>query len=267
MHAAARVAERYGVLAQLDRHRVEHQARRCRTPRSPRARPLRPGSVVRLAVAAELEPLAGLGVQGQQHPVQVGREHQRAGGQVVGVAGPGHPVGVRGEVGDVAVAERRLLGRRRLPRRQHGQRVGVEGHSCLPSSPSDGRRDRCRPRAGPSARRRSPRRSSSPARRRPRGSRAGRRGRPRSAAGRGASTRRRGPRCPGGCAASPTASTRRAAAAAAARGRRGRRRSARPDRRPRGGGVRPPGAWPPPASARRWPGRRPRRPSPRPARG
>ena len=51
--------------------------------------------------------------------------------------------------------------------------------------------------------------------------RAGRRGRRRSAAGRGASTRRRGPRCPGGCAASPTAWRRRAAGAAAARGRPG----------------------------------------------
>ena len=42
--AAARVAERHGVLAQLHRHRVEHAARRSRTPRWPRAAPRRPGS-------------------------------------------------------------------------------------------------------------------------------------------------------------------------------------------------------------------------------
>ena len=74
------------------------------------------------------------------------------------------------------------------------------------------------------------------------------------------------PRGPGGSAASPTAPRRRAAGAAAARGRRARRTSASagPPGGPAAahrllqlGGRRHPG--------RRWPGRRPRRPSPRPA--
>ena len=67
VHLAARAAERDGVLVEVHRHRVERRGRRRRTPRSPRAARRRPGSVARLAVAAELEPAPRLRVQGQQH--------------------------------------------------------------------------------------------------------------------------------------------------------------------------------------------------------
>ena len=261
----AAAAERHGVLVEVHRHRVEDEAGQ-------------PGLLGRLAQrgagqrrVARLD--SGRRTGTSAAPWRAGsaapgrrsaRDHQRAGGEVVGAAAAGQPVGVR-RAGARRTASRSAscagVGRRPAARARRAPRRGAltppRGPSAEPPGPVE-QLAQLGVEVLLAERRRAPRR--------PRGSRAGRRGRRRSAAGRGASTRRRGPRRPGGCAASPTAWRRRAAGAAAARGRPAWRRSARRDRRRRGGGVRPPGAWRRSASARRWPGRRPRRPSPRPAR-
>ena len=140
------------------------------------------GGVAGLAVAAELEPPPRLGVQGQQHPVAVGGEHQGARGEVVGAAAARHPVGVRRQVVDVPLAAARpARASGAVQRGQRRQRVAWSARSRLrvvgagvgAASPS------CLVEQLAPARRRSRRRSASRSpRRRPRGSPAGRRGRP-----------------------------------------------------------------------------------------
>jgi hypothetical protein len=53
------------------------------------------GGVGGLDVPTELEPQPGLAMQREQHPAAVGVHDQRAGGQVLGVAGLEQSVGVR----------------------------------------------------------------------------------------------------------------------------------------------------------------------------
>ena len=85
--AAAEQVHRVDV--DVDRHRVDAAARRCRTPRWPPAARPRPGSGRGFAVPAELHPAPEPAVQAEQHPVAGGVEHQRAGGDVAGPVLPG----------------------------------------------------------------------------------------------------------------------------------------------------------------------------------
>ena len=263
-----------GVLVEVHRLRVEDAGRRSRTPRcASRSAAAGQRGVAGLAVAAELEPRAApcaCRVSSTWSPV--GGEHQRARGEVVGEARRGQSRR-RARRGGRRTRSRSalLLGGRARPSgraRRARRRAGVTSSG---SSASSGRRV-ASPAVAVEQLAPAPASKSSSAQL------------ARASAGVLAEAQRvvevggggqqvgvrpdarRGPRCPGGSAASPTAWRRRGAGAAAARGRPGRRRSARPDRRRRGGGGRPPAAWRRPASARRWPGRRPRRPSPRPAR-
>jgi len=91
-------------------------------------------------VAAEVEPPMCLAVQVQQDGVQLGRQDERARGQMAGRAGTPQPVGVPLEVGDEAVTQRGLGRRRRGPRAECGERRGVSAHSSrgpsgVPSAP------------------------------------------------------------------------------------------------------------------------------------
>ena len=90
MHQAGRAAEGDLVLVEVHRHRVEDQSGHPGLLGRLAQRRLGQGAVRRLAVAAELEPAAGLRVQGQQHLAVVGgdaRARRRSGGRA-GSRGP-----------------------------------------------------------------------------------------------------------------------------------------------------------------------------------
>ena len=122
---AAGVAEADDVLVEVDRLGMEVEVGDARLLPCLTQRRGGEGGVARLEVAAEGEPATGLAVQVEQHLVTGGRQHQRAGGQVVGEAGPPLAVGVRLEVRDVARPQCLLVGRRRDPATQRRERVGV----------------------------------------------------------------------------------------------------------------------------------------------
>ena len=217
-----RAAEVHRVLVEVQRRRVEDAGPA--TPDSSvasRSAAAGQGRVAGLAVAAELEPPPGLGVQGEQHLPPVAESTRVPAVRWSGRQARSSPSGCASRWVDVPLAQRLLLGVGARPGPQRRQRVVVQASR---SSDRVGavrcRRRRTRCRAARPARRRSRRRSApADAGRRPRGSPAGRRGRRRSAAGRGASRRASRASGPGGSAASPTASE-------ASRSRRG--RSSRP---------------------------------------
>ena len=106
--------------------------------------------VAGLAVAAEGEPAPGLAVQVEQHVLAGRVEDQRAGGQVVGEAGP------RASRRGAARGGRRSASRSaswagvgRRPGPQHGERVGVAGSLLGPGCPC--RRRSRRPALSPGA--------------------------------------------------------------------------------------------------------------------
>ena len=88
-----------------------------------------------LAVPAELKPSSEPRMQGQQHVLAGVVDDERRGGDVAGLAGPLATVGPGGQKCQHRVAQRILIGVRRVPVRQHRDRRLAHAHRRTSWSP------------------------------------------------------------------------------------------------------------------------------------